>query len=66
MRCQYNSYCCDLVVIALTYNPLGAKHDYNRFQYILQADQKSLLLGIKLVFKHRNLKMFVIKLNKYE
>ena len=46
-----------------TFNPLIAQHCYsfNWFYYSI----KSLLLGMKWVFKHQNLQMFCFKLNKY-
>ena len=40
---------------------LTIEHDYDRFNPI-----KSLLLGMKWVFKHTNLQIFGLKLNKYE
>ena len=46
-------------------NPFTAKHDYSRFESVLLADQIT-GIGMKWVFKHKDLQMFGPKLKKYE
>ena len=44
---------------------LRAKHDYNRFN-LFDLPIKSLLLEMKWGLKHQHVRMFGLKLNKYE
>ena len=45
----------------LNISPLPADHDQSRFYSVLLA----LISGTKCVFKHQDLQMFSLKLNKY-
>ena len=45
--------------------PLSTMHNYNRFYSVLLAD-KIIVWGMRWVFKHKDLQMFALKLNRYE
>ena len=46
--------------------PISAKHDFYLFFDMFCRSIKSLLLGMKCVFKHQDSQMFGLKINKYE
>ena len=43
------------VKVELCFNPYVANHDYNRFLFVLLADQITVIRVIKWVFKHQHL-----------